>query len=85
MIFGMMGAMLLMGSTANLDTGKRDDDWHVHCASSFFVFTFFGIHYNTILGWIVHLNIKSINLMNLYGKTIISILMIIQLLMTTYI
>jgi hypothetical protein len=61
MIFGLMGAMLLMGSTANLDTGKQDGKWHTSCASTFFIFTLLAQIYNTVICWLVYNKVKGIN------------------------
>ena len=44
-----MGGFLLMGSTANIDTGKMNTDWHVTCASYFFFVTMTAQLLNTIL------------------------------------
>ena len=35
LVIGLMGSFLLMGSTANIDTGKQNMKWHTACASSF--------------------------------------------------
>jgi hypothetical protein len=53
MILGLIGSMLLMGSTANIDTGKVNGKWHNFCASNFFVFTILAQIYNTVIFWIV--------------------------------
>jgi hypothetical protein len=44
-----MGSFLLMGSTANIDTGKQNMKWHTACASSFFVTTLVAQLLNTLL------------------------------------
>jgi len=82
MILGVMGAMLLMGSTANLDTGKSDGHWHTSCASSFFIFTLVALVYNTFIGWIVYKNIKTLSIVNLYFKTAIFASILFQLLLS---
>jgi len=82
MICGVMGAMLLMGSTANIDTGKRNGHWHTSCASSFFIFTLIALIYNTAISWIVYSNIKTLSKINLYFKTAIFASMLIQLLLS---
>lgn len=53
MILGLIGSMLLMGSTANIDTGKSNGKWHGFCASNFFIFTILAQIYNTVIFWIV--------------------------------
>jgi hypothetical protein len=74
-----MGCFLLMGSTATIDTGKMNNDWHVTCASTFFVLTLIAQIYNTIIGWIIYSNIKTISLSNLYFKTFLVVLVGVQL------
>ena len=44
-----MGGFLLMGSTANIDTGKQNTDWHVTCAGYFFKVTMIAQLLNTAL------------------------------------
>lgn len=61
MILGMMGALFLTVSTATLDTGERKGKLHVHCASGFFICTFFGILYNTILCCVTQYKTKALN------------------------
>ena len=75
---GIMGAMLLMGSTANLDTGKRHPGWHTFCASRFFIFTVLALIYNTVLYCIVHIKIGVFSVANLYFKLVIVALLFIQ-------
>lgn len=83
MIIGMMGAMLLMGSTANLDTGKRHNSWHTSCASSFFVLTLVAQIYNTVICCLVRLKIKTISLNNLYFKLVLFALNMVQYYIST--
>jgi hypothetical protein len=84
MIMGMMGSMGLMGSTASIDTGIRNQDWHTRCASTFFVFTFFAQTYNTIICSIVRYKIKNLNLANVYLKLLLLALNIIQLYISSH-
>jgi len=58
---GMMGALGLMGSTANIDTGIKNGSWHQRCAATFFLFTSLAIFYNTYLNWIVYSHFKGIS------------------------
>ncbi len=44
-----MGSFLLMGSTANIDTGKMNNDWHVTCAGFFFYVTMIAQLLNTAM------------------------------------
>jgi hypothetical protein len=76
---GIMGGMLLMGSTANLDTGKRHPKWHTFCASKFFIFTLLALIYNTVLYCIVYSKIKTVSLTNIYLKLALVAAILIQL------
>ena len=71
--------MLLMGSTANLDTGIRNGKWHTFCASRFFIFTLFAQIYNTVLCGIVYSKIKTISRTNLYVKYVLVLSYFVQL------
>jgi hypothetical protein len=79
MILGLIGSMLLMGSTANIDTGKSNGKWHTFCASNFFVFTILAQIYNTVIFWIVSQKIQAVNKNNLYLKLFVLALLAIQL------
>lgn len=79
MILGMMGGMLLMGSTANIDTGKRNQKWHTFCASRFFIFTLLAQIYNTVIYCIVYSKIKTVSLSNIYFKLVIFAAILLQL------
>ena len=68
---GIMGALLLMGSTANIDTGKRNGTWHQRCAAGFFLFTFLSHVFNLGTYWLVYRSIKGVNYANLLFKTFI--------------
>ena len=74
----MIGAMFLMGSTANIDTGRTHPKWHGHCAVSFFVFTVLALIYNTVIYYIVRSKIGIISQGNLYFKLILLVLTVIQ-------
>lgn len=78
MILGVMGAMFLMGSTANIDTGITHPKWHGHCAVSFFVLTVLALIYNTVIYYIVRSKIGIISQSNLYFKLILLVLTVIQ-------
>lgn len=68
-----------MGSTANLDTGKKNPKWHTFCASRFFIFTIVALIYNTVIYCIVYKKIKKVSLPNLYFKLALLAAMILQL------
>lgn len=78
-----MGSILLMISTACLDTGYRSGSLHVHCASSFFVLSFFAILYNTVLYWLVYYHTQALNKTLLILKTVIAVFLIIQVIINT--
>lgn len=78
----MMGGMLLMGSTANIDTGKHNSKWHTFCASRFFILTLIAQIYNTVIYSIVHSKTGKINKINLYFKYFLAFLLILQLLIS---
>ncbi len=78
MVMGMMSGLFLMGSTANIDTGKRDGVWHQHCAAAFFVFISLAIFYNTFVYYSVYKNTNKISKFSMGVKAIIVVSMIIQ-------
>lgn len=78
-----MGSMLLMGSTANIDTGVMDGQWHGACASAFFIFTLIAQLYNTVVGWLIYEKIKTISVNVLYFKVFLIVLLVIQLLISS--
>ena len=71
--------MLLMGSTANIDTGKRNGKWHTFCASRFFILTLVALIYNTVIYCIVHSKVGKVNVPNLYFKLGLVAAMLLQL------
>lgn len=82
MVAGLIGAMLLMGSTANLDTGKRHPKWHTFCASRFFMFTVGAQIYNTVVYWLVRSKIGKVSKPNNYFKAVLLALLVLQLLVS---
>jgi hypothetical protein len=78
-----MGSMLLMGNTATIDTGKMKDKWHTNCASRFFIFTLIAQALNTGFCWFFHLKTKALSLNNLYFKTGLIVLLIMQILLSS--
>lgn len=77
LIFGIMGAIGLMGSTANIDTGHRNEHWHTTCASVFFVGTGLASFYNTFVATVLY-RYGVISKKDYAPKLIISILLAIQ-------
>jgi hypothetical protein len=80
---GIIGGMLLMGSTANLDTGKRHPKWHTFCASRFFIFTLLALIYNAVLYCIVYAKIKTVSVLNLYFKVVLVALTVLQIVISS--
>ncbi len=79
----MTGGCLLMGSTAAIDTGHMNETFHVICASSFFILTFFAQIYNTIIVVYLSTQTKVISKPNLYFKYFILLLLLIQLILSS--
>jgi len=75
----MMGAFLLMGSTANIDTGQHNSKWHTECASKFFIFTVLAQLYNTIVFSHLYFVHKAVSKTTTYLKLIHLVLLILQL------
>lgn len=76
-ILGIMGAIGLMGSTANLDTGEDREIWHTTCASIFFVFTALAIYYNSFIATVLYSH-KVVSKVSYYKKVVLMILITIQ-------
>lgn len=79
LVLGMMGAFLLMGSTANLDTGQRNEKWHTECASKFFIITILAQLYNTVVFSHLYFVHNAVSRTTTYLKLINFGLYIIQL------
>ena len=79
LIFGMMGSMCLMGSTANIDTGVRNGKWHQRCAASFFILTTFAIAYNTFISWIAYSKMAAITQKSMAIQAVLMLLVLVQL------
>lgn len=73
-----MGAIGLMGSTANIDTGKRNEHWHTTCASIFFIFTGLATTYNTIIAAIMY-RARIVSRLGFLFKLILAISFFVQL------
>lgn len=74
----MMGAFLLMGSTANIDTGKRNSKWHTFCASKFFILTVASQIYNTLIFAHLYFKYKAVNKNLTYAKIFHLFLLLVQ-------
>jgi hypothetical protein len=74
-----MGALFLMGSTANIDDGVRKQKWHLACAKGFFLFTVLTCFFNTIIYNILYFRYKSVTSLSAILKLILMILSIIQI------
>lgn len=80
LILGTMGAFLLMGSTANLNTGKHNTHWHESCAKSFFFLSIFGNVYNSfVIGMLAYNKLKGVSKMSAILKIILAILTLVQM------
>ena len=79
LVIGMVGAFCLMGSTANIDTGKRDGKWHTFCAGWFFKTTLVAQLYNTIIFANLYFRYKAVNKYLTYAKIVHVALLLIQL------
>ena len=79
LIMGMMGALGLMGSTANIDTGIHNGSWHQRCAATFFLFTSLAIYYNTYVNWIIYSHLKGISRLSMAVKAFLTFLMVVQM------
>ena len=78
LVLGIMGALLLMGNTATIDTGRMNTKWHTTCASNFFIFTLIAQAYNTVICTILHQNTGALSQLNLYFKYLLLVLLAIQ-------
>ncbi len=82
-IMGMTGSMFLMGSTATLDTGKHNTNWHVFCAGNFFVWNIFSVWYYTYVSYILYSKVKAGGKVSLIIKVVLSFLIVIQVYLDT--
>ena len=68
-----------MVSTALLDTGKMDGDFHVICATLFFYLTLLAQLYNTFVFAILCFKFKAVGKIVMYIKLVLAALIIIQM------
>lgn len=78
LVMGIMGAFLLMGSTANIDTGKHNSKWHTFCASKFFILTVAAQIYNTCVFAHLYFKYKAVSKVLTYAKIFHLVLVLIQ-------
>ena len=78
LFLGILGIIALFGNTATIDTGRMNEKWHVTCAGTFFLLTILACLYNTVIFWIIYLNIKTVKVWSLIVKTILSVGLIVQ-------
>jgi hypothetical protein len=78
LIFGIMGAVFLTGSTALIDTGKMNEHMHVFCAGNFFAWTLLANFYNGILGVILYRKANMGSLTTVVLKIVMLVALIIQ-------
>jgi hypothetical protein len=79
LILGLIGSFFLMGSTANLDTGKRNPKWHTFCASKFFIFTVLSQLLNTALFSKLYFSFKAVSKTLVYLKLFQAFLIFLQI------
>lgn len=79
LVIGIMGAFFLMGSTANIDTGKRNQKWHTFCAQKFFILTVVAQIYNTCIFAHLYFKHKAVNKYLTYAKLFHMSLILLQL------
>lgn len=80
---GMAGSMFLMGSTATLDTGKHNTNWHVFCAGNFFIWNIFSVWYYTYISVVLYNKAKAGGKISLIIKVVLSALIVIQVYLDT--
>lgn len=68
-----------MGSTANIDTGIRNHEWHQHCAAAFFLFTSLALFYITYISYVAFRKLKAISTQSMLTKGLLCLLLVIQL------
>ena len=79
----MMGGFFLMGSTANIDTGHQNTDWHVTCAGYFFKFTMIAQLLNTALYMKLSYSYNAVSRNLTYLKIVQAIFVMIELYLNT--
>lgn len=77
-VMGITGSLFLMGSTATLDTGKHNTNWHVFCAGNFFVWNIFSVWWYTAMSAILYVKANAGGRISLVIKVIMSILILYQ-------
>lgn len=74
-----MGGLLLMMSTACIDTGHMFELLHDVCATSFFIVTFFAQIYNTVIVIKIQKICKAFSQSNIYFKYVLLAVLAVQL------
>ena len=82
LIAGCSGGMLLMMSTALIDTGYMFELAHEVCATSFFILSFFAQVYNCVIVFDLQTRTNAFNQLNIYLKYGILALLAVQLLVS---
>lgn len=80
-VMGVAGALFLMGSTANLDTGKHNTGWHVFCAGNAFVWSIFSGWYHTYISCVLYSKTKAVSFNSTLAKVILSVAILFQALL----
>jgi hypothetical protein len=76
---GCTAGMLLMGSTGLIDTGHMNELFHGICATTFFILTFAGQIYNSIVCILLQKKTGALNNYNMYLKYFILVMLVFQL------
>jgi hypothetical protein len=72
-----------MLSAAIIDTGKMKEGWYEYYAYRSVILTLIAQLLNTVFCWVLHSKTKALSTINLYFKTGLMVLLIIQLLLTS--
>jgi hypothetical protein len=88
LILGLTGTMLLMCSTATVDTGRLNDRinerlWAT-CELAYLIFTIAAQVYNTVVFYLLYSNTNAVSYDNLLFKYALVILFAVQGLLSTY-
>jgi hypothetical protein len=80
LLTGTIGILFLFVSTATIDTGRMDDNLHVHSAGLFFIFTVVACLLNTLVCWLINSasDTKKISSLSMDLKIVLCVLLLIQ-------
>lgn len=81
---GVTGSLFLMGSTATLDTGKHNTNWHVFCAGNFFIWNILSVWWYTGMSAILYSKVKGGGRISLMFKVLMSGLILYQVILDSH-